>query len=380
MNHQQAFSVKSLIDLLTEVPAFATPSIREDLYRWDFNVEEKRRFNEENYGATQTEEAIRRIVMKAAAMDKIEALAENARVHLTNEGLARLDELLTQNQQQIQGKSGRIIYQGRKPPEMPKIDYAKMNRWAVLVGVGAYDDVNNYGALPSCVHDARSMHQTLVQAGYDPFRINLLVDDGPELPTTNLIIMAITQMAKNADPDDLILFYYSGHGDYNDDDSFLVGRDGYFNAKEDTQIPFAKIKRIVESARARAKVIILDACHAGANLHAKSGGVDSAGFIRRVYEQAEGLAIITSCERGERSYFLEDNNASVFTHYLLEGLAGQADFAGKQIVTVSDLSRYVTDRVKRWATQNQLVQRPMLINRSLGDIILADWRVGAPEA
>ena len=55
---------------------------------------------------------------------------------------------------------------------------------------------------------------------------------------------------------------------------------------------------------------------------------------------------------------------------LLEALAGQADLDQKGFVTVSDASRYVTDGVKSWATQEGVPQTPTLQYTVVGDIVL----------
>jgi len=135
-------------------------------------------------------------------------------------------------------------------------------------------------------------------------------------------------------------------------------------------VPLARVREIVEEAPARAKVIVLDACHSGADIGGKGPRPMSAEFIRRVFEEAEGLAVLASCKQGQLSYEWREHERSVFTQFLLEALTGEADRDEKGFVTVQDASRHVTDGVKLWASQRNLSQTPTLQYTVAGDIIL----------
>ncbi|MBU1750744.1 MAG: caspase family protein, partial [Chloroflexi bacterium] len=213
---------------------------------------------------------------------------------------------------------------GDGEPTQPEI-YGTGNRWAILVGVNEYEDQSNYGQLQVCVKDVHAIREQLVAGGFDPARIRLLTDDMPdELPTRDNILTALKAIADATEPDDLLLFYYSGHGDEVDGESYLVTRNGRRLVLSDTAVRVSRVKEIVEEAPARAKVIVLDACHSGADIGGKGPKAMTEEFIRRVFEEAEGLVILASCKQGQLSYEWQENERSVFTHYLLEALEGQA--------------------------------------------------------
>jgi uncharacterized caspase-like protein len=126
----------------------------------------------------------------------------------------------------------------------------------------------------------------------------------------------------------------------------------------------------MERSPARAKVIILDACHSGADIGGKGAKPMSAEFIRRVFEQAAGMAILASCTQGQFSYEWRAQERSIFTHFLLEALEGEADRDDKGFVTVQDINRHVVNGVKLWASQQNVSQTPTLESSVAGDIIL----------
>lgn len=255
----------------------------------------------------------------------------------------------------------------------PEELYGEGERWAVLVGVNAYDDAANYGELHVCVKDVDAIREGLITGGFDPARMRLLTDHSDEAPTRAKILTALQSVANATGPDDLLLFYYSGHGDEAGGESYLVARDGHMLTLSDTAVPVSRVKAIMEEAPARAKVIVLDACHSGADIGGKGPKPMSPEFIQRVFEQAAGLAILSSCQQGQLSYEWQARERSVFTHYLLEALRGEADQAEKGFVTVQDASWHVVDGVKLWASQWDTSQTPTLQYTVAGDIILTHY-------
>ncbi|MEZ4859669.1 MAG: caspase family protein [Caldilineaceae bacterium] len=256
---------------------------------------------------------------------------------------------------------------GDVPPSAPPV-YGKGERWAVLVGANHYLDPI-YAPLASCVADVQNIHAQLLQGGFSAERTHLITDN-TTLPTREKILATLKAVADATAPDDLLLFYYSGHGDLAGDESYLVTRNGWQTVLSDTGLAVKRVKAILEAAPARAKVLILDACHSGAALGQKGAKPMSAEFIRRVFAEAEGLAILTSCQQGQVSWEAPEFNGGVFTHFLRQALAGDADWDGKGFVTVQDASRYVVDGVKLWASNYQRSQTPTLQYSVAGDIIL----------
>ena len=258
--------------------------------------------------------------------------------------------------------------------------YGAGNRWAVLVGANTYEDAYHFGALQVCVKDVEATREQLIAGGFDPARIRLLTDNTDEKPTRANILTALKAMADATEPDDLLLFYYSGHGDEAGGESYLVARDGRHLVLSDTAVPVMRIKQIMDAAPARAKVILLDACHSGADIGKKGPQPMTQEFIARVFEQAEGMAILASCKQGQLSYEWRAQERSVFTHYLLEALKGEADRDGKGFVTVQDASRHVTNGVKLWASQRNVSQTPTLQYSVAGDIIVTRHAKHAEQA
>ena len=93
-------------------------------------------------------------------------------------------------------------------------------------------------------------------------------------------------------------------------------------------------------------------------------------FMQHVFAEAEGIAILSSCKQQQVSWEWHEKGQSVFTYYLLESLQGAADFDKKGFVTIGDVNRDVTDKVKSWSVQENRVQIPTLQYTAVGDIVL----------
>src|SRR5579875_3597834 len=237
------------------------------------------------------------------------------------------------------------------------------NRRAVLAGVSCYVD-NWYSNLPVCFNDVAAVAQQLFDNHFTLSCPVLVENDPRNQPTRDNILAALKKAAEEAEENDLLLFYYTGHGDVEKKknggtevmESYLVTRTGHRERLAQTALAISCVREIMEASRARAKVIILDACHSGDKI--RKGARISPDFIRRVFDEAAGIAVLSSCDRGEESFIWEEMQHSVFTYYLLEALKGEADRDKKGIVTVGDIYEYVYNAVVRWAEQENRSQHP----------------------
>ena len=179
-------------------------------------------------------------------------------------------------------------------------------------------------------------------------QIKVLIDEDA---TRKNILTALEETLLKADENDVIVFYFSGHGLAG---SFIpVDYDGFNN-----RLLHDEIKAIFEQSKAKHKMIFADACYSGSLLAMKSV-VNS--MMKKYYESFEntkgGLAFFTSSQGEEIS--LEDGGLrqGVFTHFLIRGLNGEADTNQNKIVTIKELSTFVSKEVRKYTAK---VQTPIL--------------------
>lgn len=220
--------------------------------------------------------------------------------------------------------------------------------WSVVVGVSTYEHMP---ALRYTDDDAYRFFAFLKSpegGALSSEQVKILIDEDA---TRNNILSALRETLLKADENDVILFYYSGHGL---EGSFIpVDFDGFNN-----RLMHDEIKAIFDQSKAKHKIIFADACYSGSLLAMKSS-VNS--MMKKYYQSFEntsgGLAFFTSSQGEEIS--LEDGGLrqGIFTHFLIRGLNGEADLNQNKIVTIKELYDFVSDNVRTYTAK---VQTPVL--------------------
>jgi hypothetical protein len=257
-------------------------------------------------------------------------------------------------------KNGRILSAlweyGRPVGDMPansrindqKVDVEsdpEVKIWAVVIGVGRYKSMP---VLKYSDDDAYQFYAFLKspEGGALPDKqVRILVDEDA---TRANILTTMRQVYLKADDNDVIVFYFSGHG-----------LEGYFLPQDfdgtNNKLYHNEIKTLFEQSRAKHKVCIADACHSGSLLAMKNAELTSTlrSFYRAFNETKGGMALFMS-SKGEE-YSLEDQGlrSGIFSHYLIRGLKGEADIDANNIVTIREVFDYVYKNVRVYTSNAQ---------------------------
>jgi uncharacterized caspase-like protein len=184
---------------------------------------------------------------------------------------------------------------------------------------------------------------------------------------------------ENIMPDDLLLFYYSGHGIYDDGDLYLA------TSEMDPYIPsrrgfnFDELRRLMNDSISTSIVTILDCCSSGSANISKGHEVDAARLARSTIEgtnfQGEGRCILAASQEQGEAFALEENNHSVFTYYLLRALKGeiQGAFDSFGHLTTDSLSKCVYYAMMSLPPSKRPKQKPIRKVEASGDIVLASY-------
>lgn len=238
--------------------------------------------------------------------------------------------------------------------EKPKV-------WAVIVGISDYP--GTIDDLTYCDDDAKSIYNFLKspQGGQIPDnQITLLVDQNA---TFNNITSSAEKIYAQAGKNDLLLFFFSGHG--------AVGNFFVNGGNNGTFLPHTTLRNILNASKAQKKICIADACHSGSWEKAKkelanTGKALSNDDMMRLYYSSltnagNGLALFMSCQEDEISIDDPEYQQGLFTYYYIEGLKGFADTNRDKIITIEELYNYVKDKVsERGITRWKNPQTPKL--------------------
>lgn len=134
---------------------------------------------------------------------------------------------------------------------------------ALIVG-NTYPNESNY--LVGCDNDAAGMATMLRQMTATPYQVtvnNNLTDSG--------MINAIRSTFASAGPNDVSLFYFSGHGANSPDTGFHGALVGVHH----TYLSVARLRETLDTIPGR-KIVIIDSCHSGKMIGKSTDNVDSS--------------------------------------------------------------------------------------------------------
>ncbi len=240
------------------------------------------------------------------------------------------------------------------PADPIRIDPSKTVKiWAVVVGVGRYTSMPSLKFTDDDAYLFYSFLRSPEGGALPDDQIAVLIDEDA---TRSNILRTMRQLFLKADANDVVLFYYSGHGL---EGSFLpVDYDGYNN-----KLRHEEIKEVFKESKAKHKLCIADACHSGtlnygASLATKGPVPVTLQRYYKAFEETDGgIALLMSSKAEELS--LEDHGLrqGVFTYYVLQGLKGKADANSDFLVTIKELYSFVYSKVREY-TDN--VQTPII--------------------
>lgn len=248
-------------------------------------------------------------------------------------------------------------------------EYKEVEKWAVIVGISEYK--HKSWNLRYAHRDAEELHKLLLTENGGNFKkdnIRLLTN---KEATKKNIEDALRDFLIKPDKDDLVLLYFACHGspDFRrpNNELYFLAHDTNPKKIAATGLRMSEIDEILKQNILIAdKVIILaDTCHSGGvggSIGKRSIGQRSVSdnseqvnrYLNNLGTAKSGIVLLTSAQTGELSNEGKQwgGGHGIFTHFVLEGMRGNADNDGNGIVTVGELFEYVREKVKE-ATDNQ---------------------------
>ena len=245
-----------------------------------------------------------------------------------------------------------------------EVDYTNLNEVSPVLPMTKYDPDMKIYAVVVGVAEYSNM-RPLKYTDDDAYKVNIHLarPEGGALPKEQLAILINEDATKDnilnkmeeifakADSNDMVMLYFSGHG-----------APGYFCPIDINgslnRLYHEEVNAIFNKSQAKFKLCIADACHAGSlfGLTSKSvEGVNStiANYYNEFNKVHGGIALLLSSKGHQKSWEYKILRQSVFTHYLLQGLEGDADIDNNSVVTIKELFNHVHDNVVKETGYNQ---------------------------
>lgn len=220
-----------------------------------------------------------------------------------------------------------------------------MAKIALLIGVSEYEP--GFNPLSKAVADVRAMQQVLQHpdlGGFAESDVTALLN-----PTRQEMEEAIFYLFDKRKKDDLLLFYFSGHGIRDENGIFYLAsrltRIEQGTLISPTAVEASFLHKNMNASRSRRQVVILDCCFSGAFAQ---GMVSKDASTVNVKSQlgGEGRAILASSTSTQYAFEQEGTELSIYTHFLVEGIeTGAADLDSDCWISADELHEYARSKV-----------------------------------
>lgn len=226
---------------------------------------------------------------------------------------------------------------------------------ALVIGIGNYQKIRK---LSKTTVDARDFYDLLVQRGYPGNRCTLLLD---EKATKGAINHALDSLVREVKDDSTVIIFFSGHGAQRvggfEPGEYLCPVEADWFKLRETAISNLELTTALRAIPAARLLVCLDACHSGGVGQVRDqgpeliNGLSDTGYASLL--TGKGRVLLASCQPNEVSWELAGMRNGLFSHYLLEGLRGNA-VKSEGSVRIFDLFEYVSQKVPAHMEQHPL--------------------------
>lgn len=191
-----------------------------------------------------------------------------------------------------------------------------------LVSVGIAD----YSGFPGKINNLRLTTKD-AKTIVDLYSKNTSVDYSillDEKATKNRIVRAIKKVFDKANENDIVVFFFSGHG-------YPGGFCAY-----DGNIGYDEIRKAMSKSKSKNKMMFVDACRSGGM---RVDETSAQGAITAA--KNANVMLFLSSRNNENSIERRDMKNGFFTTYLYKGLKGNADANRNRVITAKELFDFV---------------------------------------
>ncbi len=246
-------------------------------------------------------------------------------------------------------------------------------RLALLVGITQFED-ESWPGLKHARNDARELGRLLtdVQLGrFDAVEV-LAATGGSSLAQVEAALDRLT--AQNTSPHDTVLVYFSTHGTLVRGPAgsltrYLVTSDTDQKRIRATALPVRSLMQRFERLPSQRKVLVLASCHSGSGksalpreLSRELAGIKGAFFVQPLAERSQASMVLAACAWGETAREDDQLGHDIYTHFLLEALAGK-DQDGDGAITATEAHAYAMEKTYYFSKGRQ---RPQVESSVLG--------------
>lgn len=232
----------------------------------------------------------------------------------------------------------------------------KMSTRALVFGVSNYlmDDAPN---LPFCKNDIEAISKSL-ENGLELKREDIITIGESGYVLESDFNNALVRMDSIISEDDILLFYFSGHGHNLNNQHHLI--------LSDTSICTNDLIKKLEKIPAKSKVIFLDCCYSGNYSIEETVSTNVNQMIADFH--GKGFAVFSSSNAEQVSYGHPEKPISIFTGFLCDAFENTV-LIKKGKKSLHDIQKLIRVYLDVWNKRNPSQQQNPIFKRNMGGTI-----------
>ena len=231
--------------------------------------------------------------------------------------------------------------------------------YALVIGVGAYRNLEARQQLPFAESDAQAMYRVLIshEGGAFPAE-NVRMLAGEQASLANIRHALEEWLPSVARPADRVVVYFVGHGFVKDGRGYLAPWDVDPQRLDETAYPMTTLGDVMANRiQAHWKVLFTDACHSG-KINAET---TNEALDLQLSSLPQNFLTLTAATEREQAYYGArlGGGFGFFTYYLTEAFLGYADDDPCDgLITADEIIEFVRTKVRTYARSHDLFQTP----------------------
>ncbi len=241
----------------------------------------------------------------------------------------------TAERRKAKKKPSKALASSANPIELTS-DYGR--KVAVVIGISRYERLND---LEGARRDAREMAELLRTLGFDT--VHELYDE--DATRVRILELVGQKLRAETSEHDLAFIFFAGHGatetlPNGEKRGYLVPTEGSSQDPFVTGISMETIRDLSNRLEARHVYYAVDACYSGGLAATPASGEATRGDSRN-----SSVQVLTAGLEGQQA--IEEDGRGVFTRYLIQGLRGEANLNGDDVISASEIGWFVANQVEQ---------------------------------
>jgi len=214
---------------------------------------------------------------------------------------------------------------------------------AIVLGITNYQDTANH--LPACKNDIEAINKTLISSGRFS---NIHIIPSEDGKNTKAYLAELVEKYKSEDIDELF-FYFTGHGDFKNDEFRYLLRDYSTQKPAQTSISNSELDTYLRNLAPSLVIKVVDACHSGMP-YIKDGTSFSDYMKAETESHFSKCYFLFSSQSDQQSW--ATSKISSFTKIFVESVSNSST----DTIRYKDIIDYISD-----SFQSDIKQHPLFV-------------------